>query len=300
MRLIPFPHSRASHPPDASRVRNTRFLPLPLPVAFLLALASLGAGLPTPVLGTGLPIPALGAGLPTSPKPPTAGLPNRASYSLALAQQPDSVRAGRQGLDQWGRYPWYDSQNDALKPIRISLPWKWRFPTLFSIPAGWVQTFFWVLTALLLLLVVYSVYRAFADRGSTKQPPSQDFNLDDLQRQRRFQALPQAVRHASAGLLEEARRNYLDGNFAEAVIYLFSHQLVQLDRHHLIRLAKGKTNRQYLRELAGRSALGQIFAQTLVAFEDVFFGNHAIDRRRFESCWNRLDEFEILAARQTP
>ena len=33
------------------------------------------------------------------------------------------------------------------------------------------------------------------------------------------------------------------------MIYLFSHQLVQLDRHQIIRLAKGKTNRQYLREV---------------------------------------------------
>ena len=34
----------------------------------------------------------------------------------------------------------------------------------------------------------------------------------------------------------------------------------------------------------------------MVAFEDVFFGNYAIDRTRFESCWSRLDEFDALAA----
>jgi hypothetical protein len=34
----------------------------------------------------------------------------------------------------------------------------------------------------------------------------------------------------------------------------------------------------------------------MVAFEDVFFGNHPLDRNRFESCWTRLDEFEALAA----
>jgi hypothetical protein len=29
----------------------------------------------------------------------------------------------------------------------------------------------------------------------------------------------------------------------------------------------------------------------MVAFEDVFFGKHGLDRERFESCWRRVDEF---------
>jgi hypothetical protein len=31
--------------------------------------------------------------------------------------------------------------------------------------------------------------------------------------------------------------------------------------------------------------------RTMVAFEDVFFGRHPLERQRFESCWGRLDEF---------
>ena len=30
---------------------------------------------------------------------------------------------------------------------------------------------------------------------------------------------------------------------------------------------------------------------TMLAFEDVFFGNHPLERGRFESCWSRLDAF---------
>jgi hypothetical protein len=30
----------------------------------------------------------------------------------------------------------------------------------------------------------------------------------------------------------------------------------------------------------------------MVAFEDVFFGHHRLPRSRFETCFQRLDEFE--------
>jgi hypothetical protein len=97
-------------------------------------------------------------------------------------------------------------------------------------------------------------------------------------------------------LLAEARRHYEAGNYGAAIVYLFSFQLVQLDRRQIIRLARGKTNRQYLREVGPRISLRKLVEQTMVAFEDVFFGNRQLRRDRFESCWARLEEFETLAA----
>ena len=90
---------------------------------------------------------------------------------------------------------------------------------------------------------------------------------------------------------------YQAGNYADAIIYLFSYQLMQLDRNRWIRLAKGKTNRQYLREIRKRRHreaamdLQELSKETMVMFEDSFFGHHALDQQRFESSWNRLDEF---------
>ena len=92
-----------------------------------------------------------------------------------------------------------------------------------------------------------------------------------------------------SNLLEEARRQYEAGNFAEAIIYLFSYQLVELDKSQLIRLAKGKTNRQYLREIGARPRLAALLNHTMIAFEDVFFGDHDLDRERFEKCWAERD-----------
>ena len=110
------------------------------------------------------------------------------------------------------------------------------------------------------------------------------------------ESLPFPVAAANSDLLAEARRHYQAGNYGAAIIYLFSFQLLQLDKRQIIRLTKGKTNRQYLREVGSRAVLLKLLEQTMVAFEDVFFGNRQLPRERFESCWTRLDEFETLAA----
>jgi Domain of unknown function (DUF4129) len=107
----------------------------------------------------------------------------------------------------------------------------------------------------------------------------------------RVEALPFQVRKGTGDFLGEARRLYEAGQYSEAIIYLFSYQLVALDRQHLIRLAKGKTNRQYSRELRARPALRSMLEQTIVAFEDAFFGRKALSRERFEASWRQLDAF---------
>ena len=98
----------------------------------------------------------------------------------------------------------------------------------------------------------------------------------------RVEALPFKVRSVSGDFLDEARRLYEAGQFSEAIIFLFSYQLVQLDKQHVIRLAKGKTNRQYLRELRQRPTLRSTLELTMVAFEDAFFGRKTLSRERFE------------------
>jgi hypothetical protein len=56
-------------------------------------------------------------------------------------------------------------------------------------------------------------------------------------------------------------------------------------------LARGKTNRMYLRELRQQPQLKSILELTMTAFEDVFFGNHNLSREEFEACWRQLDDF---------
>jgi hypothetical protein len=57
-------------------------------------------------------------------------------------------------------------------------------------------------------------------------------------------------------------------------------------------LKKGKTNRQYLRELQSHSHLSQYFQRVMVPFEDAFFGDHPIQQPVFDANWSDLDGFQ--------
>jgi len=107
----------------------------------------------------------------------------------------------------------------------------------------------------------------------------------------RVEDLPFQVRKPSGDFLSEAQRLYEAGKYSEAIIYLFSYQLVALDKRHVIHLAKGKTNRQYLRETRSRETIKLLLQRTMISFEDVFFGHHELSRERFEESWQKLDEF---------
>jgi len=225
--------------------------------------------------------------------------------------EPDaSVVAARRALDKWQwppRYPWYDSAQDAVARIDVSEPWyaqwnlDWRRDwfdfggcRLFSMSSfQWVA---WIAIALLIGLAAYLLFRAYrrSEPGAIADAAPTGAS-DAAADRRRVEALPLDGRKRS-DFLAEAARCYEQGNYAEAIIYLFSHQLVELDKHELIHLTKGKTNRQYLRELSRRPSLCRLMEQTTVAFEGVFFGHHPLDRHHFEACWSRLDEFNALVA----
>ncbi len=216
-----------------------------------------------------------------------------------LADAGQAVEAARRALADAGRLPWYDAAADDLRRIEPRPPWtpwweRWDFN--FRIPgfgqvASGLYWLVWCLIVVLLAAVVVVLVRFFLrrERGETEEEGPQD--SDD--HARRIEALPFPVRAAAIDLFAEARRCYAQGRFGEAVKYLYSHELVLLDRHQQIHLASGKTNRQYLRELK-HGPLREILQQTMVAFEDSFFGNHRIERRRFETCWRQLGRFENL------
>ncbi len=216
----------------------------------------------------------------------------------------DAVRFGRESLDRWWGYPWYDPGADSLHRIDVSKPWwfdwipDWQSFQIGRWPNDLLEWAAWIGLAVGLGLLIWALVRTYRSRsrnalaGGRRTPAGSD-SADE---RRRVDALPIPAAGSDVDFLSEADRYYREGHYGTAVLYLFSYQLIQLDRHQRIRLARGKTNRQYLRELGARTALGRLLEQTMIAFEDVFFGQHAIDRTRFEACWSRLGEFESLAA----
>lgn len=226
---------------------------------------------------------------------------------VASAQEDDAVSSGREALAR-RRYPWYDPAKEAPRPLRVGKESATKTdkklvttpqPTTgrgssgglgFSLFGSLVQVVgLVVLTAVfaaVAALIVWAFLRNETTQTSGARVVAASKEVD------RVEQLPVALKRASGNFLDEARRLAAEGNYSEAIIYLYSYLLVELDKHHVIRLAKGKTNRQYLRETRTRPGLAGTLETTMIAFEDVFFGHHPLPGDRFEECLSQVDAFE--------
>jgi hypothetical protein len=220
-----------------------------------------------------------------------------------------AIQTAQDALASGGRFPWYDRNQDDVRRLNV-VPRetadergdKWiddRAPQAAPPPPAQRVSLFggvlqWIgLTALVLLLGVIAFLIASA---FLKEEVSESVAVRKVVESRRdadrVEALPFHLRAGSGDFLAEARRLYETGQYSEAVIYLFSHELVELDKHHVIRLTKGKTNRQYIRETRQRPAITSILETTMIAFEDAFFGKKNLSRDAFERCWRQLEAFQ--------
>ena len=235
-----------------------------------------------------------------------------ATAPAAHAEDP-SVEAGREALGHWGRYPWYDAENDALRRIDVAPPevgfWEWLWELLpdfdwdpggglsGSTWGGFMQILAYGLIVVVALVLVYFLVRTFLKHNPLERATfGNDSEKKDPQVRHRIEALPFPIAPDMSNLLEAARHYYERREYGEAAKYLFSYQLVQLDRYSVIRLARGKTNRQYLRELGRGHTLHPHVERTMWVFEEFFFGNRAIKRLQFEACWSGVEHFDTHLA----
>ena len=224
----------------------------------------------------------------------------------------DPIPAAEEALRDTGQ-PWYDVENDQLRPVQVRAiteepdraHWKpssrprwnlnWRFSWLGEV----IKALAWGILFLLIGLLIYALVQTYLHLAPVRSSvamatPDGEDSISDEQR---IENLPMKLRAPTEDPLSLARQYYDAGDFAEAIVYLFSHRLLQLDKAGLIRLTKGKTNRQYLLELRRVRELEQLLGQTMTVFEDVFFGHHPLERERFEQCWNNNEQFQLMVTR---
>jgi len=210
--------------------------------------------------------------------------------------------------------PWLDSKAGEILPIdfgdresarsasRAEIPE--AAPAAPAVPAGTGRTWNWdwvlsvfeilyyVFLALVVGLVAYLGYRYYrrwrklnSDGGYDERPASR--TVEQSMRQLSFD-----VDFSGSDFCDEAEKAYRSGDLRSAIIYLFSYVLVSLDQKGHIRLRKGKTNREYLREIRGQRGLVKFYQRVMVPFEETFFGDYQLEREDFENCWSQLGQFQ--------
>jgi len=232
----------------------------------------------------------------------------------AAAQEEDAAKESLQDSS----FPWYDKESDSIRKLTLSPkstddyapPDRNRSmirirPPLPTVTAntpgsGWggLGPFFNWLGIALLVAVCAALIWLIASRflGQEVRESKVTKVVQAVRKADQVEKLPLNLLITEPGgdFLTMARKFMQSNEFSKAIVYLYAHELLSLDEQHLIRLAKGKTNRQYLRELRPQPSLQQLVEATVLLFEDAFFGKKSISEGQFMVCWNQLSQFEAL------
>ena len=233
----------------------------------------------------------------------------------AHAQTNDDLAGALKKYD----YPWYDADTDQLKPIKqkneafpmssernaielgkAKTPKKKTPPTpppggtAKTVGNGWfgelnlATLFMMILVTVIVCALAFLFYKFLAVESSIEDPGSAKRKklLSES-----IEQLPFDLQTAGGDFRSLAQQAYQAGDLRRAFIFLYSHVLVTLDQNERISLRKGKTNRQYLKEVWEDPKLSTYFKSVMLPFESAFFGDHDPAPDQFERCWSGLDNF---------
>ena len=178
-----------------------------------------------------------------------------------------------------------------VKKASPATNWNWNFGGLGFLSAfgpAMVYGFLFLAAALLLALIIWVFLNSRVEIASGND----DFSRPDRSLAESIRHLPFEMDVTQGDFRQQAQTAYQAGDFRKALIFLFSHVLVTLDQEKLVRLKKGKTNRQYLRELSPSPPLVGYYGDVMIPFEQTFFGDYPITKDVFEQCWQGLNEFQ--------
>lgn len=128
---------------------------------------------------------------------------------------------------------------------------------------------------------------------------SGDGEVDDDDAGKRKRKIKDHIKHLPFEIEEQegdfesfAEKALRNGDYSKAVIYLFADLLVALSESGLVRLQRGKTNRQYLNEIWDHGEIRPYYRKVMTAFEDAFFGKHEIEQARAQECFAERPAFD--------
>jgi len=153
----------------------------------------------------------------------------------------------------------------------------------------------WILLGFVVLfaaILIFMLMKNSAIPGFRRKQPASILEEDLEQQRAKISDLPFEMEQPIRGLKAQAEYLRSQGDYSQAIFYLFSYLLVELDAARCIRLERGKTNGAYIRELKPRPGLQPYMRRAASAFEWVYFGRHRLDAETFESLWQSLERIE--------
>ena len=219
-------------------------------------------------------------------------------------------------------YPWYDAGADKVRPL---LPWPdlrtgwfksvgdW-FTKVFETIGGWFRGLNgWrlpfnlaglgdLIAVGLVMLLLTALLVGLLEMMRRYKPVSDDLRAASRSLHpgsaRRIEGMPAGVGMDVSDPWAEAVRLRKQGDYSGAVVYLFAHQLLTLDRLEKIRITPGKTGRQLVRSLRDR-AMRDPVEPTLRLFESVYYGHQGVTAEAFEAVWTLAESFERRIVAET-
>jgi hypothetical protein len=201
-----------------------------------------------------------------------------------------------------GGYPWYDAKKDELAPVEPpwtpswwdKLPnWDLRLPNAprGSLSIGNLFVFLLLVLALAALVAgLVWAYRYYMPDLEDRKPKGRVIGTASL-----MGGLPPGLPADLTDPLGLARELRARGDFSGAILALFVHQVITLDRLRVARLAPGRTARQLVRSIADTWIRARV-EPTLRLFETSFYGHHVPSLDAFEHAWRLAEEFEARIA----
>lgn len=94
----------------------------------------------------------------------------------------------------------------------------------------------------------------------------------------------------STGAFKRAENLSMQGDYRNAIRYLYLSSLLVLDEQGLMRYDRSRTNREYLRSVASRPELARPLRDVIDVFDRVWYGFEAVDEKAYRSYVEHVEE----------
>lgn len=95
---------------------------------------------------------------------------------------------------------------------------------------------------------------------------------------------------SSKGAMQRAQSLSGQGDYRNAIRYLYLSSLLVLDEQGLLRYDRSRTNREYLRSLSSKPELADPLRDVIDVFDRVWYGFESVDEETYQSYVKHVDE----------